>query len=49
MHKNKSYKLDKTGNSDAIYLTSKFQIKKRDISYLKRQGKKKKYNKIMLT
>ena len=40
MIKKYSYKVDNSGNSGAIFMNDQFQIKKRDIVYLKKKSKK---------
>ena len=41
MIKKYSYKVDNSGNSGAIFMNDQFQIKKRDIVYLKKKAKNK--------
>jgi|TARA_X000000368_G_scaffold413718_1_gene402263 cupin fold WbuC family metalloprotein len=41
MNKKFSYKIDKSGKSDAIFVNSRFQIKNKDIINLKKKGKNK--------
>ena len=41
MVKKHSYKVDRSGMSDAIFINSQFQIKNKDIVYLKKKAKDK--------
>jgi cupin fold WbuC family metalloprotein len=41
MTKKYSYKVDNSGTSDAIFINSRFQIKNKDIVYLKKKAKNK--------